>query len=66
MIGGEYRLFFLCAVGTLLILIINYPESKFRVPFENEKCSRWIKWCNAFLFIPFLVGLLYFYFNVSG
>lgn len=51
-------------VGTLLILIINYPGIKVMVPFENEKCARWIMWCNAFLFVPFLIGILYNYFNV--
>jgi len=52
--------------GLAFLVITNYPDFKARVPLEGEggKCGRWILWCNAFLFVPFLSGLLYALFSV--
>lgn len=50
--------------GTIFILVLNFPGIKrIPIPFENEKCSRWIIWCNIFVAIPFLIGVFYIYFK---
>ena len=50
--------------GSTLLLVINHPNFKGEVPFDGSPCSRWVYWLNAFLFLPFLLGIFYALFSL--
>ena len=47
-------------LATLILLIYTHPflSEKIPVPFENEKCDRYIYWANALIIVPFLLGMI--------
>ena len=51
---------FACLV---LILIINYPNNKFKFPKEESKCERYIIICRGLIILPALLVLLVGYFK---
>lgn len=49
---------FICGI---LLLVLNHPSERIKLPVDGEKCPRVLYWLRALILVPFLVLTLYLF-----
>lgn len=52
---------FICAI---IIIVLNFPREKIKLPLDGEVCERWILWLRMCIILPFAALALYCFFGV--
>ena len=52
---------FICA---FLLIVLNFPREKIKLPMDGEICERWILWLRMCIVLPFAALALYCFFGV--